>query len=102
MSVGTISVLVEIVSCNSVIYSANAAADHTIQFLDTPVVTRIAPRFVPRLIEYPPNQKILDEHKLTIFGSGFDSSIEYSCRFEYGFSAFKEVVAEYIDSNSIR
>jgi len=70
----------------------------TVEFVEVPIIKSISPRIVPRYIQAP----LDDIKKLVITGSGFDSSMTYYCVFKYGFSTSTDVIAEYIDSNTIR
>ena len=77
LSSGSKLIQVEIMSCSNVIFTSVTPADRTIEFMEVPLISTITPKYIPRFIEYAPNQEIRDEHKLVITGMGFHNSITY-------------------------
>ena len=68
---------IDIIGCNYKTYTATDSSHNTLQYIQTPTLTSVSPRFIPRYIEYDPDQTINDANKLVVLGTDFDSTVTY-------------------------
>ena len=68
---------INITGCNYKTYKALNSIHNTLEYIQTPTLTAVSPKFIPRFIEYDPDQTINDANKLMVSGTDFDSTVTY-------------------------